>query len=77
MKKSIHSEEYLRLIAWLKAGRLARGYSMRDLAEIIKEPHSFVSKIETAERRLDVGEYVQYCRALELEPCEGLRLFKK
>ncbi|WP_444920877.1 helix-turn-helix domain-containing protein [Microbulbifer sp. CnH-101-G] len=77
MEKSIHSNDYLRLIAWLKAGRLARGYSMRDLAVMIDEPHSFIGKVETAERRLDVAEYVQYCHALGLEPCEGLKLFKK
>ena len=50
---------------------------MRDLADIISEPHSFVGKIETGERRIDVFEYVQYCDALAIDPAEGLKLLVK
>jgi hypothetical protein len=47
---------------------------MRELGEIISEPHSLIGKIESGERRLDVFEYVQYCEALSLDPGEGLKL---
>ena len=50
------------------------GLSMRELGEIISKPHSFVGKIESGERRLDVFEYVQYCEALSLDPAEGLKI---
>ena len=46
---------------------------MRDLAEKIDEPHSFIGKIESAERRLDVYEYVAYCEALGVNPKTGLK----
>lgn len=49
---------------------------MRDLAAKLDEPHSFIGKVETAERRLDVREYVEYCRVLSLSPEKGLELLK-
>ena len=74
MIKSITSDKYQLLIAWLKEMRLEKELSMRDLAVIIDEPHQFVGKIETGERRLDVYEYVQYCHALKVDPTIGLKL---
>ena len=76
MIKSIASDKYLKLIAWLKEKRLDKELSMRDLAVLIDEPHQFVAKIESAERRLDVYEYVQYCQALKIDPNKGLKLIK-
>jgi len=72
MHKSITSDKYRLLITWLKEARLENGLSMRDLADRINEPHSFVGKIETLERRLDVYEYVIYCEALGVDPKKGL-----
>lgn len=46
---------------------------MRDLALTLDQPHSYIQKIESAERRLDVLEYVDYCAALNVPPEEGLR----
>ncbi len=74
MIKSITSDKYQLLIAWLKEMRLEKELSMRDLAVIIDEPHQFVGKIESGERRLDVYEYVQYCQALEINPTTGIKL---
>lgn len=47
---------------------------MRDLATRLNKPHSYVHKVEQGERRLDVIEYVWYCKALGLEPEKGLAL---
>lgn len=49
---------------------------MRQLAVLIDEPFQFVSKIETRQRKLNVFEYLQYCRALNLDPSEGLRMME-
>ena len=73
MKKSITSNKYLSLLAWLKSARNEQGLTMRDLGELIDEPHQLVGKVESGERRLDVYEYVQYCKALNIDPVEGLR----
>lgn len=73
MKKSITSAKYISLLSWLKAARNEKGLTMRDLAELIDEPHQFIGKVETGERRLDVYEYIQYCKALKIDPTEGLK----
>ncbi len=74
MKKTIHSNESQKLTAWLKKQRLAAGLSMRELAEKLDRPHSFVGKVEQGERRLDVIEYMQYCEALKVNPITGIKL---
>jgi len=60
------------LISWLKDARKAQGLTMRDLAKKLEVPHSFVGKVEQCERRIDVIEYIAYCRALNLSPTAGI-----
>jgi transcriptional regulator with XRE-family HTH domain len=74
MDKAIFSEDYKRLLAWLKAGRERRGLTIRQLAEQVDESHAVIGKIETGERRLDVFEFVQLCEALKLKPAEGIKI---
>lgn len=50
---------------------------MRALAERMDKPHSFVQKVEQGERRLDVVEYVWYCRQLGVNPQDGLLLIEQ
>lgn len=76
MKKAISSPQYAALISWLRSARANQGLSMRDLALLLDEPHSFVQKVEILERRLDVSEYVEYCNALRLNPEDGLKLLR-
>jgi transcriptional regulator with XRE-family HTH domain len=73
MIKSLHSDEYRKLANWLKSKRESKGLSMRDLAEKMDVPHTFIAKIEARERRLDVIEYLNYCKYLEISPFEGLK----
>jgi len=77
MKKTISSENYLSLLKWLKTNRLEQSLTMRDLAVKLKVPHSFIGKVESAERRLDVQEYVLYCEALQINYQEGIELCLK
>lgn len=74
MNKAITSEKYNKLNLIFKERRLALGLSMRDLGEIIKEPHSFVQKVEANQRKLDIFQYVQYCEALKIDPAETLKI---
>ncbi|MGO2342112.1 helix-turn-helix domain-containing protein [Vibrio litoralis] len=73
MFKSLNSPQNLKLIAWLKQQRSEQGLTMRDLAERLEVPHSFVGKVEQGERRLDVVEYIQYCEALNISPLNGIK----
>ena len=47
---------------------------MRDVGERLGVPHTYVQKVETGERRLDVVEYVWYCQAIGILPHDGLDL---
>jgi cytoskeletal protein RodZ len=77
MNKAITSDRYKQLNELFKAKRVAMGLSMRDLGIIIKEPHSFVQKVEASQRKLDVFQFVQYCEALELDPAEIIKILIK
>lgn len=44
-----------------------------DIAQALGYPQSFVSKIENAERRLDVLEYVRIAMVIGMDPCQPLK----
>lgn len=52
--------------------RLAKGLTQRDLAARLERPRSFVSKLEVAERRLDIIDLQALAGALELPATELL-----
>lgn len=74
MRKTIYQGKYRELLGWLAAAREARGLSIRELGDLLGRPNSYVTKTELGERRLDVFEFVQYCKALEVDPVIGLRM---
>lgn len=76
MNKSIYTTETLKLGAWLRQQRESKGFTMRQVAEIIKEPHTFVGKIETGHRRLDVVEFAWYCKMMGFDANEGLNVIQ-
>ena len=45
---------------------------MRQAGDLLGKPHSFVGKTEVGQRRLDVVEFVWYCRCLGFDAVEGL-----
>ena len=77
MTASINTKEMQALTNWLKQARQDQHFSMRALAERMDKPHSFVQKVEQGERRLDVVEYVWYCRKLGVDPQDGLILIEQ
>lgn len=54
----------------LKEVRNGKKVTMRALANKLERPHSFIGKTEQQSRRLDVGEFIQYCIALDADPVE-------
>lgn len=64
---SIHSPEYIWLRQYFVKQRKELGLSQRALAERLGVIHSFVGKVETGDRKLDIFEFIQYCEALNLD----------
>lgn len=60
MSKSVHSEDYRNIIERLKETRIEAGLSQQDVADKLGKPQSFISKIESGERRLDVAEIKKF-----------------
>ncbi|MDC2825008.1 helix-turn-helix transcriptional regulator [Rodentibacter pneumotropicus] len=73
LRLSIHSREHLWLRELFLTQRNNLGLSQRALCEKMGVVSSFVGKVETGDRRLDIFEFIAYCKGLELEPSEVLR----
>lgn len=67
-RKTPFEQPYIAIIDALVRRRKQIGISQIELAAALGCDQSFVSRIERRQRRLDVWEYVQFCRALEINP---------
>lgn len=68
MQKSIHTSEYAALCKELRSARDAAGLSQREMAVRLDVPHSWVAKVETGERRIDLIEFCRFVAACGGEP---------
>ena len=74
MRKTLHSADYARFLALLKAARKDAGVVQQELADKLGKPQSFVAKVEGGERRIDVIEFIAIAKAIGRDP---LRLLKQ
>ena len=66
-RPGVTSPSYETAINMLIVARKQAGLSQRELADRLGKPRSFVSKLESRERRLDIVEFVALTRALGLD----------
>ena len=52
---------YQRIPSHLRQIREAAGLTQRDLADRLRKPQSWVARCETAARRVDVAEWIEWC----------------
>lgn len=76
MTKSVFSEKYDRFRQHLIEARKQAGLTQVELSERLSRPQSFVSKYERGERRLDVIEFLEVARAIEVDPLDFLRILE-
>lgn len=74
MQKSVHSEQYKKVLDWLIAARKDAGLTQQQVADQLGKPQSFVAKYEGGERRLDIVEVVEISRVLGVEPQRAISL---
>ena len=72
VKRTIHKSLYKSLIAHLVESRKKAKLTQQDVADQLGRPQSYVAKIERAERRLDVIEYIELALVLGLSPSKPI-----
>ncbi|MFS4438721.1 helix-turn-helix domain-containing protein [Paracoccaceae bacterium GXU_MW_L88] len=70
MPKSLRSPLHTAMMHVLKEIRAEKGLTQRELAERLGRPYSYVAKIETGERRLDVPEFIEYMQISGNDPSD-------
>lgn len=64
MARTLEDPRYARLIEAIKRRRKEAGMTQEQVASIIGKPQSFIAKVEGLERKLDVIEFLDICRAV-------------
>lgn len=73
LRLSIYSNEHTWLREKFIKHRQELNLSQRALCEKMGVVSSFVGKVETGVRRLDIFEFIAYCKGLDLEPLSVLQ----
>ncbi len=76
-RNSVHRPRYRAIVALLKQVRKDAGLSQEQLAAKLKRSRTYVTKCELGERRLDLLEWLEYCRACGAEPTDFLARLKQ
>ncbi len=74
MKSSPYSPHYEKLRAWLKQRREDSSLTLRQASKELGRHHSVVGKMEQERRKIEILEFVNYCKVLGADPHEGLEI---
>ena len=75
MSKTLGTSRHRALIAFLTQKRKDAGLSQSELAKALGEYQSFVARMESGQRRVDVVEYENLARILKFDVHEFFTLF--
>jgi len=77
LSKQLRGVRHKRMMAALIEIREKAGVSQRELARRLDRAHSYVGRIETGDRRLDLPEFIEWCELLDADPVEVLQRIVK
>jgi transcriptional regulator with XRE-family HTH domain len=77
MQKSVHSSDYRALREELRRLRTGAGLSQRELAAELGVAHSWVAKVESGERRVDLIEFLWFVAACQADPVAAIKRLLK
>ncbi len=73
MLKTIYHPQYVALIELLIQKRKSLSLTQSQLAIILCKQQSYIAKVEICERKLDVLEFIEWCRALGQDPSDLIK----
>jgi transcriptional regulator with XRE-family HTH domain len=68
MTKAQHSMKYRPIPRFLREMREEAGLSQRDIGGLLGKPQSYVYNCETANRRVDIAEFISWAKACGVKP---------
>ncbi len=74
LDKSVHSAGQAAFCELMIRARKAAGLTQYELAQRLRRPQSFVAKYEGGERRVDVVEFIEICKAVGADPNKLLKV---
>ena len=77
LAKTLGSRRHTALIALLIKRREAIGMTQTQLADKLGEYQSFVARLESGQRRVDVVEYLELAEVLGFDPRKALATLRK
>lgn len=75
--KAQQSRRYQTVPVLLRSLREEAGLTQRAIGELLDKPQSWIYNCETANRRVDVAEFCDWCKACKADPTAALRRFLK
>jgi transcriptional regulator with XRE-family HTH domain len=77
MRKTIYSQQSRIVGDWIRGMRERAGLAQRELGRKLGREHSFISKCELGERRIDIVEFYWICEACGANPeAEARKIMK-
>ena len=73
--KAQQARSYQRLPPFLRALREEAGLTQRELGKRLRKPQSWVYNCESANRRVDVTEFIAWAKACDVTPEDALARF--
>jgi ribosome-binding protein aMBF1 (putative translation factor) len=77
VKKNIRLNQQKKLLVLLRGIRVDAGLTQAELASRLARDQTFVSKYESGERRLDILELREVCKAIGIELLTFIRKLEK
>lgn len=62
MSKAIYSKDHKYIVGQLKKARQEAGLEQEQVAKILKKTQSYISKIESGQRRIDIVTLKEFAR---------------
>jgi transcriptional regulator with XRE-family HTH domain len=75
--KAQHHRRYAQIPGLLRSLREEASLTQRQLGGILGQPQAWVFNSETGNRRVDVAEFCDWCRACNIPPANALRRLER